>query len=153
MPRAARRCPGGFVYHVLNRGNDRKTIFHKRGDARAFVQLLDEAKHQVPTTRLLAWCLMNNHWHLVLHPTLDTDVTLFMSWLANAHVRRYRQHYETNGMGHLYQGRFKSFPVSTDDYDLLTVIRYVEANPLRARLVERAEDWRWSSLHAWLHSD
>jgi putative transposase len=153
MPRGARRCPGGFVYHVLNRGNDRKTIFHKQGDARAFVQLLGEAKERVPGLRLLAWCLMRNHWHLALHPSSDGDITAFMSWLANAHVRRYRQHSETNGEGHLYQGRFKSFPVGTEDHDLLTVLRYIEANALRAGLVDRAEDWRWSSLHSWVHGE
>jgi putative transposase len=138
-----------LVYHVLNRGNDRKAIFRKQGDARAFVDLLAEAKRRVPTVRLLAWCLMSNHWHLVLWPTADDDVSTFMAWLSNAHVRRYRQHYHTTGDGHLYQGRFKSFPVRQHDVDVLAVIRYVEANPLRAGLVARAEDWPWSSLHEW----
>jgi len=84
------------VYHVLNRGNDRQVIFHKRGDANAFLSLLAEAKRQVPI-RLLAWCLMNNHWHLALWPRGDGDVSAFMAWLSNAHVRRYRQHYHNNG--------------------------------------------------------
>jgi putative transposase len=85
-----------MVYHILNRGNDRKPIFHKRGDARAFLRLLAEAKQQVPM-RLLAYCLMTNHWHLVLwpHEGGDGDVSGFMAWLSNAHVRRYRQHYHT----------------------------------------------------------
>lgn len=151
MPRVARRCPGGLLYHVLNRGNDRQPIFHKRGDARAFVQLLRDAKEQVPM-RLLAWCLMNNHWHLVLWPRDDGDVSAFMAWLSNAHVRRYRQHYQNAGNGHVYQGRFKSFVIEEDQH-LLTVLRYVEANPLRAGLVARAEEWPWSSLHHWLNPD
>ena len=139
------------MYHVLNRGNDRQRIFHKRGDARAFLRLLAEAKRRVPTVRLLAWCLMGNHWHLVLLPGAEGHVSAFMAWLTNAHVRRYRQHYHNNGSGHLYQGRFKSFVVGPQARDLWTVIRYVEGNALRAGLVTRAEDWPWSSLHYWLH--
>jgi putative transposase len=154
MPRTARRAPGGLVYHVLNRGNDRKQIFHKHGDARAFLQLLKEAKRRFPGMRVLAFCLMNNHWHPALWPTDDGDLSAFMAWLSNAHVRRYRQHYHTAGDGHLYQGRFKSFPVMDGDaHHLLLMLRYVEGNALRAGLVSRAEDWRWSSLHHWLHGD
>jgi putative transposase len=153
MPRVSRRCPGGFVYHVLNRGNNRAAIFHKRGDAAAFLRILGEAKRRFPGVRLLAWCLMNNHWHLVLWPQADGEVSAFMAWLCNAHVRRYRQHYQSNGDGHIYQGRFKSFAVRPEAHDLRCVIRYVEANPLRAGLVARAEDWRWSSLRAWLDGD
>jgi putative transposase len=143
-----------MVYYVLNRGNDRKPLFHKRGDARAFLQLLAEAKKQVPM-RLLGYCLMNNHWHFGLWPYegRDSDVSAFMAWLCNAHVRRYRQHYHTNGNGHLYQGRFKSFAVQPAELNILMVLRYIEANPLRAGLVQRAEDWPWSSLHHWLHGD
>jgi putative transposase len=142
------------VYHVLNRGNDRKPIFHKHGDARAFLQLLHEAKRRFSGMRLLAFCLMNNHWHLVLWPTTDDELSAFMAWLSNAHVRRYRQHYHTAGDGHLYQGRFKSFPVTDgNELHLLLVLRYVEGNPLRAGLVTRAEEWRWSSLHHALHGD
>src|SRR5262245_34324005 len=124
MPRAARRCPGGHVYHVLNRGNDRQRIFHKQGDARAFLRLLAEAKGRFPGVRLLGWCLMNNHWHLVLWPREEGELSAFMAWLSNAHVRRYRQHYHNNGNGHVYQGRFKSFVVGPDDRDFLTVLRY-----------------------------
>ena len=151
MPRAARRCPGGLVYHVLNRGNDRRAIFHKRGDALAFMRLLGEAKRRVPV-RLLGWCLMSNHWHLVLWPREDGDLSAFMAWLSNAHVRRYRQHYRNNGDGHVYQGRFKSFVVGPQDLHFLTLLRYVEGNALRAGLVGRAEDWPWSSLRHWLQS-
>src|SRR5688572_22823939 len=106
MARAARCCPGGMVFHVLNRGNDRNPIFHKRGDARAFLRLLAEAKRRTPPMRVLAFCLMRNHWHLVLwpHDGRDGDVSAFMAWLCNAHVRRYREHYDTAGNGHLYQG-------------------------------------------------
>src|SRR5262249_40908331 len=88
-----------------------------------------------------------NHWHFVLWPRHDGELTAFLRWLTHTHTQRWHAHYHTAGTGHLYQGRFKSFPIQEDDH-LLTVLRYVERNALRAGLVERAEDWRWSSLAA-----
>jgi putative transposase len=153
MPRSARKAPGGVVFHVLNRGNDRKTLFHKRGDANAFLRLIAEARKLFPGMRVLAFCLMGNHWHLVLWPSSDGELSAFMAWLSNSHVRRHRQHYHTAGLGHLYQGRFKSFPVQEDEHHLRLLLRYVEANALRAGLVERAEDWQWGSLYHALHGN
>ncbi|MGD0769116.1 MAG: transposase [Tepidisphaeraceae bacterium] len=144
MLRTARNAPGGLVYHVLNRSNARRRLFHKDADYEAFLELLGEAVERMPM-RVLAFCLMPNHWHLVLWPSQDGELSLFMRWLSNTHVRRYHQHYHSYGEGHVYQGRFKSFPIQ-DDGHLLTVLRYVEANPLRAKLVSRAQDWPWSSL-------
>jgi putative transposase len=153
MPRIARVAPGGIVYHVLNRGNGRQTIFHKDDDSRAFLDLLAEVKRLVPM-RVLGYCLMGNHWHMALWPYEDGDLSRFVGRLTTTHVRRYWLHYhQADGAGgHLYQGRFKNFPVETDAH-LLTMLRYVEANPLRARLVARAEDWQWSSLRDWLDGD
>ncbi len=95
--------------------------------------------------RVLAYCLMPNHFHLVLWPLGDGDLSTWMAWLMNAHVRRYHRHYDSSG--HIWQGRFKAFPIEEDEH-LRNVLRYVERNPLRAGLVERAEDWAWSSLPA-----
>ena len=97
--------------------------------------------------RLLAYCLMPNHFHLLLWPREDGDLSRFMRWLTMTHTQRWHAHRRTAGTGHLYQGRFKSFPVQSDEH-FLTVCRYVERNALRAGLVERAEDWRWGSLWA-----
>ena len=141
MPRNSRSSLGGYVYHALNRGNGRRTIFHKDGDYAAFVKLLRQAGERTPV-RLLAYCLMPNHFHLALWPQGDGDLSDYMMWLLTAHVRRYHEHYHSSG--HVYQGRFRSFPVQDDDH-LLTLLRYIERNPVRAGLVERAEDWRWSS--------
>ena len=141
MPRSPRACPGGYCYHVLNRGNARRTIFHKERDYAAFIKLLREAGERTPI-RLLAYCLMPNHFHLVLWPAADGEVSAYMGWLLTAHVRRYHRHY--HGTGHLYQGRFRSFPIQEDDH-LLTVLRYIERNPVRAGLVDLAQDWLWSS--------
>src|SRR5205085_655128 len=90
--------------------------------------------------------LMPNHYHLVVQPAAEGDLSRWMHWLQNTHVRRYHQHYHSSG--HVWQGRFKSFPLQEDEH-LLTVLRYVERNPVRAKLVRLAERWRWSSARAW----
>jgi putative transposase len=141
MPRNPRASQAGYCYHVLNRGNGRRTIFHKEGDFAAFVKILRQAGERVPV-RLLAYCLMPNHFHLALWPRGDGDLSDYMGWLLTAHVRRYHQHY--HGSGHVYQGRFRPFPIQEDDH-LLTVLRYIERNRVRAGLAGRAEDWPWSS--------
>jgi putative transposase len=87
---------------------------------------------------------MPNHFHLAVWPQRGDDLSDFMMWLMTAHVRRYHRHYHSNGHGHIWQGRFKAFPIQEDEH-LLTVLRYIERNPLRANLVERAQDWLWSS--------
>ena len=143
MPRTARSAVGGVIYHVLNRGNGRMRIFRKAEDYPPFLQLMAEAKERADV-EIFGYCLMPNHWHVVLRPAGDEDLAAYFSWLTNTHVKRYRSHYQGTS-GHLYQGRYKSFPVQQDAY-LLTLLRYVEANPLRAKLVRRAEDWKWSSL-------
>jgi putative transposase len=147
MGRPLRTVSGDIVYHVLNRANARMTLFEDAGDYRAFERVLTEACARV-SIRLLAYCVMPNHWHLVVWPRQDGDLSRFMSWLTLTHTQRWRQHRHSVGEGHVYQGRFKSFPVETSDY-LLAVCRYVERNPVRAGLVERAEQWPWSSAAHW----
>ena len=143
MPRTSRSAAGGVVYHVLNRGNGRMSIFRKPGDYLSFLQLLLDGKDKA-RVELFGFCLMPNHWHLVLRPKGDGDLAAYLSWVTNTHVKRYRSHYKSTS-GHLYQGRYKSFPVQEDSY-FLTLLRYVEANPLRAGMVARAEQWTGSSL-------
>jgi putative transposase len=150
MPRTARVAPGGYVFHVLNRGNERRTIFEAEGDYLAFLRVFGEAVERVPL-RILAWCLMPNHWHLVLWPRKDGELGQFMQRLTTTHVRRWRLYRQSVGQGHLYQGTYKSFPVEADDH-FYTVCRYVERNPLRANLVRRAQDWPWSSLGSARHA-
>ena len=151
MPRVGRKAPGGVIFHVLNRANGRQRLFRKPGDYDAFVALLRQTRAAVPGVRLLAYCLMPNHWHLVLWPRQDGELSSFMLRLTTAHVRRLRAHYHAEeGTGHVYQGRFKSFPVGDDERYLLTLLRYVESNPLRARppLARKPGGWRWSSFAA-----
>src|SRR5947199_4939589 len=115
MSRAARNAPGGLVYHVLNRAVARLPLFHKAGDYEAFERVLIEAQAEVPT-RLLAYCLMPNHWHMVLWPEKDGELSDFVRWLTHAHSMRWQAHFHTGGTGHIYQGRFKSFPIETDEH-------------------------------------
>jgi putative transposase len=144
MPRPRRVALGGLVYHVLNRANARRRIFEMPGDYAAFARILADLQERT-AMRVLAWCLMPNHWHLVLWPREDGELSTFVRLITLTHTQRWHAHRGTAGTGHLYQGRFKAFVVQNDEH-LLTVCRYVEANALRAALVARAEDWRWSSL-------
>lgn len=142
MPRTGRASVGGLCYHVINRGNARAEVFRKPEDYGAFRDLLREAAARM-RMRVLAYCVMPTHFHLALWPRADGDLSRVMQWLLTAHVRRYHRHYQSSG--HVWQGRFKAFPIQRDAH-LLMVLRYIERNPLRAGLVPRAEDWLWSSL-------
>ena len=144
MPRAARKAPAGITFHVLNRGVGRRGVFEKDEDFAAFERVMAYSLEAEPV-QLFAYCLMPNHWHLLLSPQKDGQLGRFMQRLTMSHTRRWQEHYRQVGVGHLYQGRFKSFPVQEDAH-FLTVARYIERNALRANLVERAQDWRWSSL-------
>jgi putative transposase len=144
MARSARKAPGGLVYHVLNRTVGKMKMFRTSRDFEAFERVLTEARSQHPI-QILSYCLLATHWHFVVLPKEDGDLSSFFRWLALTHAMRWRVSHHTVGYGHLYQGRFKSFPVQTDGH-LLTVCRYVERNALSAGLVEHAESWRWSSL-------
>jgi putative transposase len=147
MPRRARSIVGGYAYHVLNRANGRLRLFRKEADFAAFERVMEQAFERIPL-RILGYTLMGNHWHFVVWPRQrqHEQVSEFFRWLSVTHSQRWHAHHGTSGMGHVYQGRFKSFPIAADEH-LLAVLRYIERNPLRAGLVERAEDWRWSSLH------
>ncbi len=142
MARTARASKGGICYHVINRGNAKATVYHSDSDYRSFVTLIRKASERLPL-RVLAFCLMPNHFHLVLWPHEDGELSRWMQWLLTSHVRRYHKIRGTSGR--VWQGRFKAFPIQEDRH-LLTVMRYVERNPVRANLVERASDWRWSSI-------
>ena len=142
MPRTSRASRGGFVYQVLNRSNGRSEFFHKDDDFAASVNLMREA-HEKVAMRLTGFCLMTNHFLLLLWAREDGDLSRWMQWMMTAHVRRYYRHYK--GGGDVWQGRSKAFPVQSDEH-YLTVLRYVERNPLWANMVERSPDWEWSNL-------
>ncbi len=150
MARKPRFSPGGLAYHVMNRVGPNLELFQDAGDYEAFEKVLLEALKREPRMRLCAYCLMPNHFHLVLWPKRDGQLSRFMQWLSMTHAARWHAHRHTGGRGHLYQSRFRSFAVQQDDH-FLNVCRYVERNALRASLVKRAERWRWCS--AWVRGD
>src|SRR5208282_1967474 len=129
MPRRLRAAAGGMVYHVLNRAVGRGTLFVDDRDYLAFERVIERTILAVPM-RIAGYCLMPNHWHLVLWPEADKQLSEFMRLLTVTHTQRWHAHHHTSGTGPLYQGRFKSFPIEEDDH-LLSVIRYVERNAFR----------------------
>jgi len=142
MPRIPRGQLIGHAFHLLNRGNGRQTVFHGDGDYAAFIRLLAKAKQRTPV-KVAAFSILPNHFHLVVEPESNSGLSAFMQWWLTSHVRRYHRFYQTSG--HVWQGRFKSFPIQKDEH-FLTVARYVLQNPVRAGLAKRAFDWPWSSL-------
>ena len=146
MARAKRNCPAGEAFHVLNRAVARLTIFENPEDYAAFMRAVAETWEIVPLP-IYAMVAMPNHWHFVVRPETSDQVSEFFRRLTVMHTMRWHAHYETGGAGHLYQGRFKSFPIQSDGH-LLTVMRYVERNPVRANFIELAEVWQWSSAYA-----
>jgi|SRR4051812_46392570 putative transposase len=144
MPRPPRTCPDFIPEHVVNRGNLRAPVFRCPEDYLGFVGALALAAERT-VVRLVAFCLMPNHWHLVLWPYRGGEISAYMQIVMNAHIRDLLKRYGTAGAGHIYQARYKNHPIG-DDIHFLNVCRYVEANARTAGLVDRAEDWRWSSL-------
>jgi putative transposase len=146
MARTKRNCPAGEVFHVLNRAVARLTMFEQPEDYAAFMRAVTETWEILPLP-IYAMVAMPNHWHFVVRPETSDQVSEFFRRLTVMHTMRWHAHNATGGTGHLYQGRFKSFPIQSDGH-LLTVMRYVERNPVRANFIELAEDWHWSSAYA-----
>jgi len=146
MPRRARSIVAGACYHVINRGNNRATVFHDNAEYAAFIGLISDAQERIPL-ELFAACLMPNHFHVVVRPTSRDDIGHWIHWLLTTHSHRYHLRHATTGR--VWQGPYKAFPIEQDGH-LLTVLRYVERNAVRAGLVMRSRDWNWGSA-AWRH--
>jgi len=143
MARQPRVDVPNIPYHVINRAVGRLKIFRNEKDYKLFVDLLLEAKEKTGMG-IIAFTIMPNHWHLVLFPENTGDMKKFMHLLTNAHTRKVHTVTKTTGTGPLYQGRYKSFMIDDDAY-LLTVIKYVERNPVRAGSTRTVEEWKWGS--------
>ena len=146
MGRVRRVDVGGMIYHVLNRANFRSRLFKQPAHYQDFLEIVEESLNFVPM-RILAYCLMPNHWHMVLQPQADGDLAKFLQRITLTHTQRFHSKTRTVGCGHVYQGRYKSLLVESNRH-FLTLVRYVERNAKRAALVKKAEDWPWSSAYA-----
>jgi putative transposase len=141
MPRTKRLFSDFGFYHVVNRGNERKQVFYSLADYRAFLSWVKEFKG-IFDIHVIAYCLMPNHFHLLLSPKVGQNLSKFMHRLMTKQIPNFRKLH--NSIGHIWQGRYKPFPVQKDSH-LITAMRYIERNPVRANLVENARDWHWSS--------
>ena len=145
MPRGPRQLQSNVVYHIYNRRNEKQCLFESEDDYTDFVDLIWRAKARYDV-RLHAYCVMRTHWHLALSATVPGTISRYMGWLGGTHATQFRFLSDTRGLGHVYQGRYCC--VATEGIvHYVRLIRYIESNPLRAGLVERAEEWLWSSLH------
>ena len=144
MPRDSRNLPAGCIVHCVNRANDKRPLFERAAEYEDFLCLVAWAKGQCPV-RIIAYCIMYNHWHFVFWVEFEWEVSAFLHRLTTTHAVKWRTRTNTIGCGSVYQGRFKSSQVLSEQY-YYNLLRYVEQNPLRANLVRSAKDWRWSSL-------
>ncbi|MDA8329100.1 MAG: transposase [Betaproteobacteria bacterium] len=143
MPRLPRTVFAGLPHHVTQRGNRREDVFFTDEDREAYLLWLEEYcdKHEL---KVLAYCLMTNHIHLIVVPTSDDGLQRVLKPLHMRYAQRINR--ARNWKGHLWQGRF--FSSALDEVYLMAAVRYVERNPVRAGMVQRAEDYRWSSAAA-----
>jgi putative transposase len=149
MKTRRRRIEAGFAYHIINRGVERRRLFFDDADFDRFESLIGDVHDRIPLP-IKTYELMPNHWHFVVVPQDDDQASRFFQLLAGTHAKRFRSRNRKSGLGHVYQDRFKSFPVQDDEH-FLDVCRYVERNAVRARLVVSAEDWPWGGLSKRLH--
>jgi putative transposase len=143
MPRQPRIVVPGAPHHVTQRGSRRQPVFFDDGGRRFYLTTLASycTKFEV---RCLAWCLMENHIHLLLVPPTETALRAVM---GPVHTRYSNAVNRAHGWtGHLFEGRYWSYPC--DDAHTMVAARYIENNPVAARIVDHAEDWRWSSARA-----
>lgn len=141
MVRPKRLHHPGFIFHVINRGNNRQAIFLEDEDYERYLGILYRYKIKF-NFHIFAYCLMTNHVHLLIQVNENASISKIMQCITIAHTRHY--HFKYRSGGHVWQGRFRSPLVSNDEY-LLKVMLYIEQNPVRAKMVKRVQDYHWSS--------
>jgi len=144
MPRQARCAMPNIIYHIIHRGNNKQQIFYREADYVYFIELMREAKEKYQI-KLYSYVLMNNHIHLLAEPQVEDSMAFYMKLIAQKYAQHINRSYKRTGT--LWEGRFKSSPVSNDEY-LLACSRYIEMNPVRAKLVKYVKDYKWSSYPA-----
>jgi putative transposase len=144
MPRQLRACPIGIPQHIIQRGNNRQVCFVTPEDFAVYAQWLLEAA-RIYGVKIHAWVFMTNHVHLLGTPEAEDGISRMMQHLGRRYVRYFNSHYRRSGT--LWEGRFKSCMVSSEQY-LLRCQRYIEQNPVRAKMTSDPGDYHWSSYHA-----
>ena len=144
MPRTRRIKAPGVTFHVVNRGNDKRQLFFQDADYERFIRLLADGKTRT-SIKVFGACIMPNHFHAVLRPEIEGALSAYLQWVTGSYACDLRLTTQTRGHGHVFQQRFWSTSI-VDDRHFITVLRYVEANAVKAGLVPRAEDWKWGSL-------
>jgi len=141
MPRMARLILDNVCYHIVTRGNEKKTVFRDENDFKEYMKFVSRYKDRY-SCRIYGWCFMNNHAHMVVE---SKSLSKFMHGINLSYAKYFR--YKYKGAGHLWQDRYKSFVIQKDEY-LINCISYIEYNPVRAKIVLRPEDYPWSSYRS-----
>ena len=144
MPRQPRLVIAGYPHHLILRGNNRNAIFYNDKDKRFFIKCLKDAKEKTKS-RIYAYCLMNNHVHLIVEPSTEDGLGNMMQSVGRKYVQYINRAYKRTGT--LWEGRFKSSLISKDEY-LLTCSKYIELNPVRAKIADNPQEYYWSSFGA-----
>ena len=144
MPRRPRYAPAGQALHITNRGVERRQLFFNDADYREYLRLLRRGKDRHPV-KVFGVCLMPNHFHALVQPEAEGALSAYLQWVQCCYACDLRARTGTSGNGHVFQQRFWSHEIY-DELHFLNVLRYIETNPLAGKLVERSEDWQWSSL-------
>lgn len=146
MPRPLRLASETQIYHVMARGNRRTVIFHDKEDKKRFINIILNKKKE-DSFRLFAYCIMDNHYHLLIKEE-NEELATIMKMINSSYATYYNDKYE--GIGHVFQDRYRSEPVSNDEY-LLGVTRYIHNNPKKAGIINRLQDYPWSSYEQYVY--
>ena len=144
MARKPRSTLTGYPHHVVNRGNDRRRLFFTDADYERFLRLMVVGKSRYPV-KVYGIALMTNHFHAMVVPEADAALSAYLQWVVGSYASHLRARTNTSGHGHVFQRRFWSDAIQ-DDCHFLAVLRYIEANPREGQLVNRCEEWPWSSV-------
>jgi putative transposase len=145
MPRRRRMLAVGQPCHCVNRGQDGRALFVEDSHYQHFIDLMAEGKRRYPI-RIYSYCLLANHFHVLISPRKENAVSAYMQWVEGRYGFNLRYDGQSLGQGHVFQRRFWCESIGFGPFHFINVQRYIEANPVAAGLVNRAEQWKWSSL-------
>lgn len=145
MGRLRRQGSSVGLYHIITRGNNKTQLFHKNEDFDEYLTIVKASLHSLPIS-IYHYCLMNNHTHMLIGSPELKEIGRFMHKIQRSYHHYYRKNY--TWFGHLFQGRYRSLAIEDEGY-LLDCGRYIERNPVRAKMVKKPEDWKYSSYRVY----